>query len=71
MLCLYLCVVISAYIANVREKTAVAISNSVFPTALIESVCICKFVGTSFGVDAVSVMRKMMVGSEFHTSPLL
>lgn len=53
--------VIAAYIANVRERTALAISNSVFPSSLIESVCVCKFVGTSFGVDTVSVMRKMMV----------
>lgn len=53
--------VIAAYIANTRETTAAAIHNSVFPAALLESVCVCKFVGTGFGVDVVSVMRKMMV----------
>jgi acyl-CoA oxidase len=54
--------VIAAYIANTREATATAIHDSLFSSALIESVCVCKFVGTSFGVDVVSVMRKMMVG---------
>lgn len=52
---------IASYIANTRETTAHAINNSLFPAALLESVCVCKFVGTSFGVDVVSVLRKMMV----------
>ena len=56
--------VIAAYIANTRETTASAIHNSVFTPSLVKAVCVCKFVGTSFGVDTVSVMRKMMV--RFH-----
>lgn len=52
--------VVAAYIAETREATATAIHNSCFPRELLEAVCVCKFVGTSFGVDTVSVMRKMM-----------
>lgn len=52
--------VIAAFIEDTREVTAEGIRNSSFPPSLIEAVCICKFVGTSFGVDTVSVMRKMM-----------
>ena len=52
--------VIATYIARVREKVAGCIVESAFPKHILEAVCICKFVGTSVGVDAVSVMRKTL-----------
>jgi hypothetical protein len=52
--------VVASYIASVREKVAGCIQKSAFPPHILEAVCICKFVGTSVGVDAVSVMRKTM-----------
>ena len=52
--------VVASYIALTRERVAQCIRDSVFPPHIIEAVCICKFVGTSFGVDAVSAIRKVM-----------
>lgn len=52
--------IVASYIASVREKVAGCIQNSAFPPDILDAVCVCKFVGTSVGVDAVSVMRKMM-----------
>lgn len=52
--------IIASYIANVREKVAGCIQASAFPPQILEAVCICKFVGTSVGVDATSIMRKTM-----------
>lgn len=52
--------VIAHYIARTRETVADCILRSHFPKSIIEAVCICKFVGTSFGVDAVSATRKIM-----------
>lgn len=52
--------IIAHFLAVTREKVAVCIKKSSFPPDIIEEVCICKFVGTSFGVDIVSAMRKVM-----------
>ena len=52
--------IIAHFIAQTRESVAECIKVASFSTSVIEAVCICKFVGTSFGVDAVSVTRKMM-----------
>lgn len=52
--------VIADFIATTRVSVGDCIRNSNFPKSVIEAVCICKFVGTSFGVDAVSATRKVM-----------
>ena len=52
--------VVANFIAHTRETVVNCILSSKFPNSVIESVCICKFVGTSFGVDAVSATRKIM-----------
>ena len=52
--------VIASFIASTRVNVGECIRQSKFPKSIIEAVCICKFVGTSFGVDAVSATRKMM-----------
>ena len=52
--------VVASFIANTRVNVGDCIRKSEFPKSIIEAVCICKFVGTSFGVDAVSATRKMM-----------
>lgn len=52
--------VVADFIANTRMTVGDCIRKSSFPKSIIEAVCICKFVGTSFGVDAVSATRKMM-----------
>jgi len=52
--------IVAHFIASTREKVGECIRLSAFPTNVVEAVCICKFVGTSFGVDSVSVLRKIM-----------
>jgi hypothetical protein len=56
----YSLAVIAHYIADTRVAVADCIKKASFTNKVIEAVCICKFVGTSFGVDAVSATRKMM-----------
>lgn len=52
--------IVAHYIAHTRERVGDCIRKSLFPTDVIEAVCICKFVGTSFGVDAISAIRKTL-----------
>jgi hypothetical protein len=52
--------IVAHFIANTREKVGECIRQSKFSTNIVEAVCVCKFVGTSFGVDAVSAVRKTM-----------
>jgi hypothetical protein len=52
--------VVAHFIATTRGSVGDCIRKSNFPKSVIEAVCICKFVGTSFGVDAVSATRKVM-----------
>jgi alkylation response protein AidB-like acyl-CoA dehydrogenase len=52
--------VVADYIALTREGVARSILRGVVPRALVEAVCICKFTGTSLGVDATSALRKVM-----------
>jgi hypothetical protein len=51
---------IAHYISTVRVEVASCILKSNFPPSILEAVCVSKFVGTSFGVDAISVTRKNM-----------
>ena len=52
--------VFQAFIEDTREKVAEAIRTQNFTHELIESTCMCKFLGTGFGIDAVSAIRKTM-----------
>jgi len=52
--------IISTFVAHTRERVAQAILNQVFTNDLIEATCMCKFLGTGFGVDAMSACRKAM-----------
>ena len=52
--------IVADYIALTREEVAACILKGHIPQSLVESVCICKFTGTSLGVDATSVLRKIM-----------
>jgi hypothetical protein len=52
--------IVAHFIAHTRENVGECIRQSLFPSEVIEAVCICKFVGTSFGVDAISTLRKTL-----------
>ena len=52
--------VIGNFITRTRGEVAKCIAEDRFPNAVVERTCICKFVGTAFGVDAVSALRKVM-----------
>lgn len=48
------------FLAVTRDRVARCIAEDRFTDDVIEATCICKFVGTSFGVDVVSVLRKLL-----------
>lgn len=50
----------ATFIEDTRERVAQAIREQVFSHDLIEATCMCKFLGTGFGVDTVSAVRKVM-----------
>jgi hypothetical protein len=52
--------VIASFIALTRERVGECIRSSSFPPDVLEAVCVCKFVGTSFSVDVVSGLRKSL-----------
>jgi hypothetical protein len=52
--------IVAHFIAHTRERVGECIRQSLFPADVIEAVCICKFVGTSFGVDSISAIRKTL-----------
>ena len=58
--------IVSAFVAHTRERVAIAIKTDKFPAELIEATCMCKFLGTGFGVDCVSAIRKMMGARALH-----
>jgi acyl-CoA oxidase len=51
---------VAHYIKTVRFDVAQCIRDSRFPAHIIDAVGVCKFVGTSFAVDSISVLRKGM-----------
>jgi hypothetical protein len=52
--------VVAAFIADTREAVADSIRHDRFTYDTVEATCVCKFVGTGFGVDASSAVRKAM-----------
>ena len=52
--------VIEYYVSTTRDMVTECEKNSIFPNRVIEAVCISKFVGTNFGVDTISVLRKVL-----------
>ena len=52
--------ILQAFTAHTRERVARAVKNQEFTHDLVESVCMCKFLGTSFGIDCISVLRKTL-----------
>ncbi len=52
--------ILQEFLADTREKVADAIRTQTFTNDLIESTCMCKFLGTGFGVDCISAIRKTM-----------
>lgn len=52
--------VVAAFIRHTREAVSEAIRTDVFPAELVEATCMCKFLGTGFGVDAISACRKLL-----------
>eukprot|EP00615_Pteridomonas_danica_P000841 CAMPEP_0114354888 /NCGR_PEP_ID=MMETSP0101-20121206/19809_1 /TAXON_ID=38822 ORGANISM="Pteridomonas danica, Strain PT" /NCGR_SAMPLE_ID=MMETSP0101 /ASSEMBLY_ACC=CAM_ASM_000211 /LENGTH=522 /DNA_ID=CAMNT_0001496565 /DNA_START=18 /DNA_END=1583 /DNA_ORIENTATION=- len=52
--------IINTFIANTREIVADSIRNDGFTYDTVEATCMCKFLGTGFGVDCVSALRKLM-----------
>jgi alkylation response protein AidB-like acyl-CoA dehydrogenase len=64
--------ILQSFIANTRERVADAIRNqSGFTDDLIEATCMCKFLGTGFGVDCVSVIRKTMGARSLQVGSML
>ena len=64
--------ILQSFIANTRERIADAIRNqSGFTDDLIEATCMCKFLGTGFGVDCVSVIRKTMGARSLQVGSML
>lgn len=52
--------IINAFIADTREVVAESIRNDGFTYDTVEATCMCKYLGTGFGVDCVSALRKLM-----------
>jgi acyl-CoA oxidase len=52
--------IVAAFIRHTRARVAEAIRTDVFSPDLIEATCMCKFIGTGFGVDAISACRKLL-----------
>ena len=53
--------ILQFFLAHTRERVATAIRTQAgFTNDLIEATCMCKFLGTGFGVDCVSVVRKTL-----------
>ena len=52
--------IVASFIETARGKVARCIRDDQFTHAVVEEACISKFVGTSFAVDAMSVLRKML-----------
>jgi len=60
------------FIAHTRERVADAIRGQTgFTDDLIEATCMCKFLGTGFGVDCVSVVRKTMGARSLQQGSML
>ena len=49
-----------AFVCHTRETVAEAVRSDRFEADTIEATCMCKFLGTGFGVDCVSALRKTM-----------
>ena len=52
--------IIQAFIAHTREKVADSIRNDHFTFDTVEATCMCKYLGTGFGLDLVDATRKTM-----------
>ena len=53
--------ILQHFIAQTRERVATAIREQAgFTDDLVEATCMCKFLGTGFGVDCVSAVRKTL-----------
>jgi acyl-CoA oxidase len=52
--------IVSTFIAVYREKVADSIRKDHFSMDTIEATCMCKFLGTGFGLDLVDAVRKVM-----------
>jgi hypothetical protein len=52
--------ILQHFLACTREDIGKGIACDQFPPSLTEGAGVCKFVGTSVGVDAVSSVRKML-----------
>jgi acyl-CoA oxidase len=52
--------IINNFIANTREVVADSIRQDGFTYDTVEATCMCKYLGTGFGVDCVSALRKLM-----------
>jgi acyl-CoA oxidase len=52
--------IVSAFIATYREEVGQAIRDDMFTFDTIEATCMCKFLGTGFGLDLIDVTRKVM-----------
>ena len=53
------------FLAVTREQVAEAIRTQHFAHEVVEAACMCKFLGTGWGVDAMSAMRKTMGAQGF------
>ena len=51
---------VSSFVAETREAVARGIRQDAFPADTVESACMCKFVATGFGADAVAAARKVL-----------
>lgn len=52
--------IVAAFVAETREVVADSIRRDQFTYDTVEATCMCKFLGTGFGVDASSAVRKIM-----------
>ena len=64
--------IFSYFVAHTRERVATAIrTQSGFTDDLIEATCMCKFLGTGFGVDCISVVRKALGARALQVDAML
>lgn len=63
--------VVSYFIEDSRGKVARCIREDNFTYEAVEAACISKFVGTSFAVDAISVLRKLLGSQALYAESFL
>jgi hypothetical protein len=61
----------SEFVAATREDVAASIKANQFQAEMVEATCMSKVLCTGFGVDVVSVVRKMMGARALQSDSML